>query len=188
MLQALDDAKLQSLDPPTGFPAPPSCLSQTGGRGRPRIEIKPDILQTALALETKTALANMLNCSARTIRRRQKDLEEETGLHLTPRHTTIIDDELDTIIRDILCRFPSFGRSMVDGRLAADGYNIPEHRIRMSIERVRGAPSQFFGSRRIHRRKYHVPAVNSLWHHDGQHGKWECALPPVETHLSVIQA
>jgi hypothetical protein len=92
-------------------------------------------------------------------------------MNLAPQQTRVTDDELDIIIREILHRFPDFGRSMVMGTLDDGNYNVPEHRVRASIQRVRGAPSQFFGARRIHRRKYFVPAVNSLWHHDGQHGK-----------------
>lgn len=171
MVRALDEAQLQSLDPPTISPPPLSHLSRADGPGRPRIEIKPEVLQTALALETKTVLASLLDCSVRTIRRRQRELEAESGALLTPQRTAITRAELDRVVQEILHGFPNFGRSMVMGRLNADGYNIPERDVRASIQRVRGVPSQFFGSRRIHRRKYYVPAVNSLWHHDGQHGK-----------------
>jgi hypothetical protein len=171
MVQALDNAQLQSLDPPTTTLAPLLHLSHAGGPGRPRIEIKPEVLQATLALEPKTTLANMLGCSVRTICRRQRELEEETGVPLAPQWTEITDRNLDVIVREILHRFPNFGRGMVMGRLMSNNYKIPEHRVRASIERVRGVPSRFFGSRRIHHRKYYVPAVNSLWHHDGQHGK-----------------
>ena len=170
MVQALDDAKLQSLDPPIVSLPPPSYLKHTPGPSRPRIEIEPEVLQAALALGSKTTLANTLGCSARTVSRRQQELED-AGMILTHR-TRISDEELDTMIREILHRFPNFGRSMVMGKLSADNHYVPEHRVRASIERVRGAPSRFFGSRQIHRRKYYVPAVNSLWHHDGQHSKW----------------
>ena len=112
----------------------------------------------------------MLGCSARTVRRRQRDLEHETGAPLTLQPSVLTNDELDTIVNRILETFPHYGRSMVIGMMAANGYNIPELRIRSSIDRVRGAPGRFFGSRPIHRRKYYVPAANSLWHHDGQHG------------------
>jgi len=174
MVQALDNTRFQSLDPPVASLAPLSHLSQTAGPGRPSIRIDPEVLQAGLALEPKTVLANMIGCSTRTVRRRQKELEEEAGTPLTPRQTEITNNELDTVVREILHRFPNFGRAMVMGRLNANGYNIPEHDVRASIERVRGAPSRFFGSRRIHRRKYYVPAVNSLWHHDGQHSKRKC--------------
>lgn len=170
MVQALDDAQLQSLDPPATSPPSLSYLKHTGGPSRPRIEIEPELLQSALALGPKSSLANMLGCSPRTITRRQRELED-AGMNLAPQQTRVTDDELDIIIREILHRFPDFGRSMVMGTLDDGNYNVPEHRVRASIQRVRGAPSQFFGARRIHRRKYFVPAVNSLWHHDGQHGK-----------------
>lgn len=59
---------------------------------------------------------------------------------------------------------------MLMGAMRFNGFNVPERHVRESITCVSGAPSQFFGSHRIHRRKYYVPAPNSLWHHDGQHG------------------
>lgn len=176
MVELLDVAEGQSLDPPTE-PAPSlSCLNYTGTPGRPRIEIEPGILSSVLSIEPKTTLATMLGCSARTVRRRQQDVERQTGVHLTPRRSTLPDNELDVIVDGILAEFPHYGRSMLMGAMTFQGHNVPERRVRQSLDRVRGVPGRFFGSRPIHRRKYFVPAANSLWHHDGQHGAFRLDL------------
>jgi hypothetical protein len=176
MVELLDGAEGQSLDPPTE-PAPsPSHLNYTGTPGRPRIEIEPGVLSSVLSIEPKTTLATMLGCSARTVRRRQKDIEHQTGVPLAPQRSTLPDNELDGIVGGILAEFPHYGRSMLMGAMTFQGHNVPERRVRESLDRVRGAPGRFFGSRPIHRRKYFVPAANSLWHHDGQHGALRLAL------------
>ena len=172
MVKLLDDAEDQSIDPPTTSPPSLLHLNHTGVPGRPRIEIDPDVLSRTLALEPKTTLADILGCSSRTVRRRQQEVEDWNGILLTPRRAALSNDELDPIVSEILKEFPHYGRSMLMGAMSFNGYNIPERRIRDSINRVCGAPSRFFGSRPIHRRKYYVPAANSLWHHDGQHGEF----------------
>lgn len=170
MIKSLDEAEDESIDPPTTSPPSLMLLNHTGKPGRPRIEIDPNILEVTLPVEQKTTVARLIGCSARTVRRRQLEVEKRTGASLTPSRSTMTDDELDAIVGGILEEFPHFGRSMLMGAMTFRGHNVPERRIRGSLDRVRGAPGRFFGSRPIHRRKYTVPAVNSLWHHDGQHG------------------
>lgn len=175
MVELLDGAEGQSLDPPTEPTPSLSHLSYAGTPGRPRIEIEPGVLSTVLSIEPKTTLATILGCSARTVRRRQQDVERQTGVRLTPQRSTLPDNELDRIVGGILAEFPHYGRSMLMGAMTFQGHNVPERHIRRSLDRVRGAPGRFFGSRPIHRRKYFVPAANSLWHHDGQHGAFRLA-------------
>lgn len=170
MVKLLDEAKDQSIDPPTAPPPPLSLLHHTGVAGRPRIEIDPTVLSSILSMKPKNSLARMVGCSARTVRRRQLEVERQTGEPLTPNRSTLSDDELDALVAKNLEDFPHFGRNMLIGAMAFQNINVPERRVRDSLERVRGAPGRFFGSRPIHRRKYYVPAANSLWHHDGQHG------------------
>lgn len=174
MVQALDEAYGQSLDQLPPPSSSQSYLGHTGNPGRPRVEIDAVILQS-LALEPKTTLAEQLGCCTRTVRRRQQELEHQTGTALVPQQSVLSDNELDAIVGDVLKDSPNYGRSMLIGAMTFRGYNIPERRIRESLNRVRGAPGRFFGSRPIHRRSYYVPAANSLWHHDGQHG--ELAIP-----------
>jgi hypothetical protein len=170
IVKSLDEAENNSIDPPTEPPPALSELTVTGKPGRPRFEINPSVLATGLPIERKTTLATLLGCSARTVRRRQQEIERQTGVQLTPERSTLSNDELDAIVAPILEEFPHYGRSMLMGAMTVHGHNVPERRIRESLDRVRGAPGRFFGSRPIHRRKYYVPAANSLWHHDGQHG------------------
>ena len=176
MVRLLDETEVRSIDPPTSPVPSLSHLNRTGVPGRPRIEIDPDVLSRTLALEPKTTLANVLGCSTQTIRRRQQEVERRTGASLTPQRQMLSNEELDSIINGILGEFPHYGQSMLIGAMTFHGYNVPESRIRESISRVCGAPSHFFGSRPIHRRKYYVPAANSLWHHDGQHGGFHLSL------------
>ena len=176
MVELLNVAGGQSLDPPTE-PAPSlSHLNHTGTPGRPRFEIEPGVLSSVLSIKPKTTLATILGCLARTVRRRQKDVERQTGVRLAPPRSTLTDNELDGIVGGILAEFPHYGRSMLMGAMTFRGHNVPERRVRQSLDRVRGVPGRFFGSRLIHRCKYFVPAANLLWHHDGQHGAFRLAL------------
>jgi hypothetical protein len=178
----LDQARQASSDPLEDPPIPLVRTIQTGRRGRPRVEIEPNLLSTALNLRSKTQVAKMANCSARTIRRRQL----EYGINaLRPNHSQtqqagrdsggslpsseINDEELDRHLAIIMQDFPSFGRRLATASLRAHGVIVSEGRVRNSLTCVSGVPGTF-GGRRIHRRQYRVAGANSLWHHDGQHG------------------
>ncbi|KAG1893178.1 uncharacterized protein F5891DRAFT_963393, partial [Suillus fuscotomentosus] len=80
------------------------------------------------------------------------------------------DEELDEITEQVLELFPNFGRRMLNGHFRFLGHHVPRSRILESYARVHGAPTTMFGARRIRRQVYSVPAPNSLYHHDGQHG------------------
>ena len=176
MVELLDVAEGQSLDPPTE-PAPSLYhLNYTGAPRRPRIEIEPGILSSILSIEPKTTLATLLGCSARTVRRCQKEVECQTGVCLAPPRSTLTNNELDEIVDGILVEFPHYGRNMLMGSMTFRGHNVQERRVRQSLDRVSGVPGRFFGSRPIHRRKYFVPTANSLWHHDGQHSAFRLDL------------
>jgi len=183
MTNHLDQARHASSDPLEVPPISFTHTAQTGKRGRPRIEMEPNLLSTALGLSSKTRIAETAHCSARTIRRRQLDYgipgpgprqpqtqqqAEENG-NAIPHPGIITDDELDRSLAAILQDFPFFGRRLATGALRANGVIVPEIRVRDSLTRIRGVPGTF-GGRRVHRRKYQVPGANSLWHHDGQHG------------------
>lgn len=157
---------------------------RTGRRGRPRVEIEPNLLFTALRLRAKTQIGKSAGCSARTVRRRQLDYGidgprssnpqtlqaggPDGGPPLQSRETS--DEELDWWLSIIIQDFPSFGRRLATAALRAQGVLVSEGRVRDSLTRVNGVPGTF-GGRRVHRRRYQVAGANSLWHHDGQHGK-----------------
>lgn len=191
MVVALEDAGIQSLDPPSGAPIAVTWKNYTGKRGRPRIEIDPQFLSSASQLRGPTDMATSLPCGARTVRRRQieqavrqpgvrvyEDVAAPNG-HTTRTWTSanaaltqddVSDEDLDHYMHGILQMFPHFGRSLIQGSLRSQGINVSRARVRESFVRVHG-PAPNFGDRRIKRRAYNVAGANSLWHHDGYHGK-----------------
>lgn len=188
MMYHLDQARQASSDPLEDPAIPFVHAIQTGRRGRPRVEIEPNLLSTALTLRSKTQIAKTAMCSARTIRRRQLDY----GIDVPgPSHSQIqqvggdngdsllSDEELDWCLASIMQDFPSFGRRLAMASLRANGVIVSEGRVRESLTRVSGVPGTF-GGRRVHRRRYRVAGANSLWHHDGQHGIVRPVIPVFE--------
>lgn len=195
MITAMEEAFHRSNDPPDIPRVNMSSLQYTGKVGRPKIIIDPTFLTYASPLRGPVHLAPLLHCSSRTVRRRQleqglaqpappvyQDTLQEDGstariwTSTTAPSSAISDNELDQQLITILQLFPKFGRRMITGYLRSKGLRVPRSRIRSSYIRVHGAPP-VFGDRRISRRVYHVPGVNSLWHHDGQHGMGYVLFP-----------
>jgi hypothetical protein len=192
MIRLLDSACLLSHDPPSIPPAIPNLVRRIGGRrGRPQIVINSQFLEEALPLTTQVHLSQLLQCSARTVRQcaLSQRLMEPGGpvfLEYTDAEGNVVrvhshsstrtqvqdlnDHQLDFVLRQILEIFPSFGRTMLMGQLKHQGHTVTRERLRESYIRVQGLPPAF-GRRRIQRRVYSVAGPNSLWHHDGQHGK-----------------
>ena len=189
MLRCLDEAATASVDPPDVPPPTLTEIVHTGQRGRPRVHIDPDLLETAVSLRGPSELARLFGCAPRTVRRRALEHQfvqpgepvyvnytDEDGntvrLYTTASRdqSGLTDEQLDEITRQILEVFPVFGRQMIDGHLKYLGHRVPRRRLEESYIRVHGPPTGAFGPRRIQRRVYNVPGPNSLWHHDGQHG------------------
>ena len=164
----------------------PATRVYTGRPGRPRIEINPDWLQTALDIQGGISLGNVFGCAPRTIRRRALELElvdpgppvyvdyinpegHITQIYRSSMHATsdINDEELDRIMVSILEAFPSLGRWMIDGHLRYLGHSIPQPWLQAFYTHVHGAPSTGFGPHQIQHRVYNVAGPNALWHHDG---------------------
>jgi len=82
----------------------------------------------------------------------------------------ISDSDLDRLIQTLRHQFTRAGVAMIGGMLRNLGYRIPRERIRHSLIRI-DPIHRVFERIRIRRRVYSVPGPNSLWHHDGQHGK-----------------
>src|ERR1700722_1341226 len=192
MVESLDLASQPLQDTAHGIPLTPMARRITNGRGRPRCEFDPRFLEFALQLRGPAQLGAFFGCSARTVRRRAlkygltvpgapvyHDAIQDDGTitRVWPGTTThtrlsqISQDELDSEMIEVLTRFPFLGRRLIDGYLKSKGLHVSRQRIVESFRRVRGVPAGF-GRRRIERRVYYVPAVNSLWHHDGQHGSF----------------
>lgn len=165
---------------------------KTGGRGRPRIVIDPLFLQEALTMRSCSGIAKELdNVSTRSVRRNAvalglqqpaepvytitHDMAGNPQRQYTPhnpalRGSQISSNQLDAFLINTLTSFQQFGRNLTAGDFAAHGLHISRARLRASYQRVQGGPA-IVSHRPIRRRQYHVEGPNSLWHHDGQHGK-----------------
>ena len=90
--------------------------------------------------------------------------------------STLCDDALDALILQLRAHFCRAGISMLDGMLRRSGYRLPRDQIRESLMCI-DPVHRVFQPIRIRRRVYSVPGPNSLWHHDGQHGKFFIFVP-----------
>lgn len=143
----------------------------------------------AMDVAGPSRIAPLAHCHTRTVRRRALEAglvepadpvrqfvtheDGTTTIRYTstaPPVSSLSDAALDTAVASILEVFPDFGQRMLMGHLRAQGHRVPQDRIAESYVRVNGGPGIFNGHR-IVRRVYRVPGPNSLWHHDGQHGK-----------------
>ncbi|KAJ7886954.1 hypothetical protein B0H13DRAFT_1627782 [Mycena leptocephala] len=82
----------------------------------------------------------------------------------------ISDDDLDMLILRLRTHYRRAGLSMLNGMLRQLGHRVPIERIRQSLLRI-DPVRRIFEQIRIWRREYRVLGPNSLWHHDGQHGR-----------------
>ena len=198
MNQRLSDALAQSADPPvTEAGSIPRQYIYTGRPGRPALYIpESDLSALAQDRSTNPDIASRFNCDPRTIRRRRIEYGISTpgppvaesgsmvdGTPITtyrPGRSTSLshlsDTELDTLILRIYNEFPTFGRRMIDGYLMSIGERVPRQRVIDAYARVVGPSTRSFATRRVYRGGYSVPGPNSLWHHDGQHGKFPLSL------------
>jgi hypothetical protein len=169
----------------------PFCVIQVSGTfGRPRIDIDDTWLEYALRTQGITHIASVLGVGPRTVRRRAVEYglsepgpsviqyeEQADGTQRRvwrpqgPIMSPINDDPgaLDSVIEPILESFP-YGIQYIRGALRSEGHCVAVSRIRESFTRIQGLTPRFV-HQPIARRTYSVRAVNSLWHHDGDHSK-----------------
>ncbi|XP_076840674.1 uncharacterized protein LOC143485214 isoform X2 [Brachyhypopomus gauderio] len=85
--------------------------------------------------------------------------------------TNISNEELDATVREILSCHPNTGYKMMVGHLNARSIRIQRHRVQESMRREdpAGVEIRALQLRTVRRRRYSVPAPNSLWHIDGNH-------------------
>ena len=135
-------------------------------RGRPLIDIPEEQLALLLSFNFSPGrIADMLRCSAKTVRRRIV----EFGLEEMRQYSTLSDSQLDEITAEFVHNNPNSGQISYDGFLRGRGLHIQRNRIRSSLLRVdpRGVRTRL--RQALHRREYRVPMPNSLWHIDGHH-------------------
>lgn len=84
--------------------------------------------------------------------------------------SNLSDEALDELVVSLRLQYQRAGISILDGMIRAMGLRISRERVRQSLLRI-DPVRRVFERITIRRRTYSVPGPNSLWHHDGQHGK-----------------
>ena len=137
-------------------------VQQSGSRGRPRIAISREMIETFEEMGfTFTQTANILGVTTQTLRHRQR----EFGMSVGPtRYSEIDDSDLDLVVAQILATTPEIGERFVIGALTSRGLRVQRWRIRSSILRVDPVGRACRRRRTIFRRQYNVRAPNSLWY------------------------
>ena len=118
------------------------------------------------------SIAKFFGASESTIRRRR----DEFGM--TTDFTSISDDELDCVIKDILASTPNAGESLVIGALRGRGLRVQRNRVREKLCILDVLGRAMRKRYRIYRRVYNVEGPNYLWHVDSNHKliKWRFIL------------
>ena len=140
----------------------------TGEPGRPKFEITEEILRFLFDKRfTVSETATLLGVSKRTVERRMN----EFGVRIGECYSNIADNDLESVVRDLVREFPNVGYKRMTGLLLARGLRIQQNRIRETMRRVdpHGTLFRALSLRPVRRRRYHVPSPLSLWHIDGNH-------------------
>lgn len=93
---------------------------------------------------------------------------QEHGIQID-RFSSISDEELNEIVREIYADHPHCGVSMMLGHLRSRNIFIQRYRVRLALKQIDPANSALRWGMAIRRRTYVVPGPNSLWHVDGHH-------------------
>ncbi|KAL4009537.1 hypothetical protein ACER0C_003389 [Sarotherodon galilaeus] len=115
---------------------------------------------------TAPQMADILNVSLRTIRRRLRQY------HFTraSMYAELTDSALDEHVQDIVAGNEQIGPEAVRASLRVRGLRVQRRRVRASMLRINpGAAALRAVLRRPERRTYQVAGPNSLWHIDGNH-------------------
>ena len=109
-------------------------------------------------------ISELLHVSFATVKRRLR----RYGLTIRQRYAQLVDERLDTLVSRVTSEFPNAGYRMVLSHLQVMGYRVPERRVRESLARVDplSVAYRWAANRSIHRRQYHVPYPNAIWHMD----------------------
>lgn len=95
--------------------------------------------------------------------------ERRKEANISPRFSSINDNDLDTMVRLYKLSKPRSGRTFTDTYLRAHGHRIQKERIQASLRRVDQLGQILRRQPTIKRGAYSVPGPNHLWHGDGHH-------------------
>ncbi len=156
----LNDAEKNSTQQVQATVAPNfQCPTEvTGRQGRPAYLVSPEQIEGLRALGFSwKQVASLLSISERTLRTRRKELE------IREKYTDINDNQLDTLVEQLLLESPNMGEKLLSGALVAKGIHIQRKRMRQSVSRVDPVGKALRRFRRLRRRVYSVEGPNALW-------------------------
>ena len=130
-------------------------IVKTGKAGRPKLLINEEQVLSLRSLGM-TWIAELLGISGKTLYRSRMHFESECS-----KFAEITDNELNSVVAEIIKDRPCSGERMVSGSLLSRVYKVQRWRYRTSIRRVNPNPRNI-KKRTIFRRTYNVPCANAL--------------------------
>lgn len=144
-------------------PVTTECRSQ---RGRPCKVINEAFLREAIHPSRnipKTKLAKLLGMHRNTLAKKMDGL----GIHC--KYSTIVDTDLDSLVKEYKAKKPNVGFRYVCGHLRSLGMRVQKQRVSDALKRVDRVGRLIRKRGVIQRRKYFSSRPNALWHCDGHH-------------------
>jgi hypothetical protein len=139
----------------------------SGERGRPKYNISREQLELYLHYGfSLSKISEMLFVSTKTVSRRIEEFNIKSMAF-----SDLSNEDLDTVVSEIMREFPNCGSKRMSGFLLARGLRIQQARVREALRRTDpdGVLLRSLQLRTIARRRYNVKSPLSLWHLDGHH-------------------
>ncbi len=158
---------------------------ESGKVGRPRVLLPEERLRDLIAMSLPVScIAKLLGVSTRTIQRRMSEI----GLAVRDTYSSVLDEELDTLVLTVKSRHPYAGYRMVKGFLQFMGHRVQWERIQASMHRVdsAGIISRLTQLGCVVRRTYSVPSPGALMHIDTNHKLIRYAYAHPETVTEIV--
>lgn len=135
-----------------------------GCPGRPGVNLNLEKVMYLYGQQfSVTTISKMMGVHRTTLWRKMHALGNVT------RYSSISQDTLDIIVKEIYKEHPHSGVNMMLGHLRSQGIIVQRHRIRSALHAADPVNSNLRWGLMAQRRVYSVPGPNFLWHIDGHH-------------------
>lgn len=140
------------------------ALQSKSTGGRPKYDITASYLQGLRESGMSwSAIARCLGVSESTVYRRRD------AFNIIDQWTDITDEQLDSVILEILNNTPGAGETYVIGGIRSKGIRVQRWRVRERLCILDGVGRAIRKRCSIKRRVYNVGTPNELWHIDSNH-------------------
>ena len=137
-------------------------LHRSSNPGRPKFIITKEQLQYLRSMSFSwIQISKLLNVSYMTIYRRRHEFRMSDDISGVP----ITDNDLEIILHHLRHELPSFGQTMVWGRIRSMGFKVTREQVRRVMRRSDPINTALrWCGQLVQRQPYSVPGPNSLWH------------------------